>query len=60
MVEVNTIKSIHPGWRVAPARDKPNNKNKDQRANAEEARKSKNAGNSDIAEDGHSHIDDYV
>lgn len=60
MVEVNTIKSIHPGWRVAPTQDKPNNKNKDQQANAEKARKSNNAGHSDIAEDGHSHIDDYV
>ena len=65
MAEVNTIKSIHPGWRVTPAHDKHNSKKKDQQTNAEDSSRSKNSdGHSDSYSeetgDGRPHIDDYV
>jgi hypothetical protein len=61
MVEVNTIKSVYPRWRVTPAQDKSNSKKKDQQANADEDKKfNKNDPDGNKTNNGHSHIDDYV
>lgn len=63
MVEVNTIKSVYPGWNVTPTRDKKNNKKKDQQSSGKSTSQSKISNNGNVIDktgDSGSHIDDYV